>query len=103
VLVDLKGFMASRGFYRGDASSPCDEATEKALDAFIASENFEERVDLKQRTIDVPVLTHLRARSVSNEQPDKESAELFARTRLARSSNRQLSVLAPFCRFLRGQ
>lgn len=63
VLVDLKRLMTSRGFYRGDASGPWDEATEKALDAFIASENFEERVDLKQRTIDGPVLKHLRAQA----------------------------------------
>ena len=63
VLVDLKRLMTSRGFYRGDASGPWDEATEKALDAFIASENFEERVDLKRRTIDAPVLTHLRAQA----------------------------------------
>ncbi len=63
VLVDLKRLMRSRGFYRGDASDPWDEATEKAIDAFIASENFEERVDLKQRTIDAPVLTHLRAQA----------------------------------------
>jgi uncharacterized Ntn-hydrolase superfamily protein len=63
VLVDLKRLMASLGFYRGDASGPWDEATEKALDAFIASENFEERVDLRKRTIDAPVLTHLRARA----------------------------------------
>jgi uncharacterized Ntn-hydrolase superfamily protein len=60
VLVDLKRVMTSRGFYRGDASSPWDEATEKALDTFIATENFEERVDLKQRTIDAPVLSFLR-------------------------------------------
>jgi uncharacterized Ntn-hydrolase superfamily protein len=63
VLVDLKRLMTSRGFYRGDASGPWDQATEKALDTFIASENFEERVDLKQRTIDAPVLTHLRAQA----------------------------------------
>ena len=63
VLVDLKRLMTARGFYRGDASGPWDEATEKAIDAFIASENFEERVDLKQRTIDAPVLMHLRAQA----------------------------------------
>jgi uncharacterized Ntn-hydrolase superfamily protein len=60
VLVDLKRIMASKGFYRGDASGPWDEATLKALDVFVASENFEERVDLKRRTIDGPVLTYLR-------------------------------------------
>lgn len=62
VLADLKRLMLSRGFYRGDAASPWDAATEKALDAFIATENFEERVDLKKRTIDAPVFAHLRAR-----------------------------------------
>jgi uncharacterized Ntn-hydrolase superfamily protein len=60
VLVDLKRIMTSRGFYGGDASSPWDEVTERALDTFIATENFEERVDLKQRTIDAPVLSFLR-------------------------------------------
>jgi uncharacterized Ntn-hydrolase superfamily protein len=63
VLVDLKRVMISRGFYRGDASGAWDEAIEKALDAFIASENFEERVDLKARTIDAPVLAYMRAQT----------------------------------------
>lgn len=63
VLADLKRIMASRGFYRGDASGPWDEVTFKALDTFIASENFEERVDLKQRTIDGPVLEYLRSQA----------------------------------------
>ena len=53
--------MNARGLYRGDASGSWDDATEKALDAFIASENFEERVDLKRRTIDGPVVVHLRS------------------------------------------
>ncbi len=60
VLADLKRVMTSRGFYRGDVASPWDETTEKALDTFIATENFEERVDLKKRTIDAPVLSFLR-------------------------------------------
>jgi uncharacterized Ntn-hydrolase superfamily protein len=63
VLTDLKRIMGSRGFYRGDASSSWDEATFKALDTFIASENFEERVDLKKRTIDAPVMAYLRAQA----------------------------------------
>lgn len=63
VLVDLKRVMISRGFYRGDVSGSWDEAIEQALDAFIASENFEERVDLKARTIDAPVLAHLRSQT----------------------------------------
>jgi len=63
VLTDLRRLMKSRGFYPGDESGPWDGATEKALDGFIASENFEERVDLKNRTIDAPVLAYLRGLS----------------------------------------
>ncbi len=63
VLTDLRRLMKSRGFYPGDESGPWDGATEKALDVFIASENFEERVDLKNRTIDAPVLAYLRGLS----------------------------------------
>ncbi len=59
VLADLECIMASRGFYRGDAASPWDEATFKALDPFVASENFEERIDFKNRTIDAPVMALL--------------------------------------------
>jgi uncharacterized Ntn-hydrolase superfamily protein len=61
VLVELKRLMSSRGFYHGDVLSQWDEATERALDAFIATENFEERVDLRKQTIDAPVFAHLRA------------------------------------------
>lgn len=60
VLVDLKRMMKRAGHYRGDETPAWDAATERALDAFIASENFEERCDLKRRTIDAPVLAHLR-------------------------------------------
>jgi uncharacterized Ntn-hydrolase superfamily protein len=63
VLTDLKRLMAARGFYRGEPSAAWDEATERALDIFIASENFEERVDLRKRTIDAPVLAHLRGQA----------------------------------------
>jgi uncharacterized Ntn-hydrolase superfamily protein len=60
VLLDLKRIMKRAGHYGGEVSAEWDEATAKTLDAFIASENFEERVDLKARTIDAPVLAHLR-------------------------------------------
>jgi uncharacterized Ntn-hydrolase superfamily protein len=63
VLTDLKRLMTSPGFYRGEVTGPWDEATEKALDTFIATENFEERVDLEKRTIDAPVFAHLRAQT----------------------------------------
>ena len=60
ILLDLKRIMKRAGHYRGEESVEWNDATAKALDAFIASENFEERVDLKARTIDAPVLAHLR-------------------------------------------
>jgi uncharacterized Ntn-hydrolase superfamily protein len=60
VLLDLKRIMKRAGHYRSEETAQWDDATAKALDAFIASENFEERVDLKARTIDAPVLAHLR-------------------------------------------
>ena len=63
VLADLQRLMVEKRFYRGDASGLWDEATETALDAFVASENFEERVDLKKRIIDAPVLAYLRGQN----------------------------------------
>jgi len=63
VLNDLRRLMKLKGFYAGQEVGPWDEPTETALDVFIASENFEERVDLKNRTIDAPVLAHLLGQS----------------------------------------
>jgi uncharacterized Ntn-hydrolase superfamily protein len=62
VLIDLKRIMKRAGHYGGDETHVWDQATVKALEAFVASENFEERVDLKARTIDPPVMEHLRRR-----------------------------------------
>ncbi|MGH6894255.1 MAG: DUF1028 domain-containing protein [Dongiaceae bacterium] len=60
VIVELQRIMKRAGHYSDAESGTWDEATAKALDAFVAAENFEERVDLKARTIDAPVLAHLR-------------------------------------------
>jgi uncharacterized Ntn-hydrolase superfamily protein len=60
VLVELKQIMHRAGYYRGDVMPVWDEATAKALDAFSGTENFEERMNIKNRTIDAPVLAHLR-------------------------------------------
>ncbi len=59
-LTELKRIMKRAGHYGGDEAPAWDEATMKALEAFVASENFEERVDLKARTIDLPVMEYLR-------------------------------------------
>lgn len=60
VLLDLKRIMRRAGHFAGAETAQWDDATAKAIDTFIAAENFEERVDLKARTIDAPVLAHLR-------------------------------------------
>ncbi len=61
VLVELKRMMRRTGHYKGDEAASWDGATADALNAFITTENFEERVDLNARTIDAPVLAFLRA------------------------------------------
>jgi uncharacterized Ntn-hydrolase superfamily protein len=60
VLAELKGMMRRSGHYRGDDMSAWDIATAKALDAFFAVENLEERCDIAARTIDAPALAFLR-------------------------------------------
>ena len=60
LLVELKQIMRRAGFHRGDDSAVWDDVTAQALDAFSGTENFEERMSFKQRTIDKPVLAHLR-------------------------------------------
>lgn len=60
VLAELKGMMRRTGHYRGDDMSAWDEATANALDAFIATENLEQRCDIAARTIDAPAIAFLR-------------------------------------------
>lgn len=60
VLTDLKRLMKLKGLHAGEGGASWDAATEKALDVLVASENFEERIDLKNKTIDAPVLAYLR-------------------------------------------
>ncbi len=60
VLAELNGMMRRTGHYRGDDMGAWNEATARALDAFIAAENLEERCDIAARTIDAPALAFLR-------------------------------------------
>ena len=60
VLVELKRMMRQAGYYKGEEVALWDGETADALNAFVTTENFEERVDLVARTIDVPVLAFLR-------------------------------------------
>jgi len=60
LLAELQRMMQRQGFYRGADAGEWGDATASALDAFIATENLEERVDLAARTIDKPALMFLR-------------------------------------------
>jgi uncharacterized Ntn-hydrolase superfamily protein len=61
LLTELQRMMRRQGIYGGAESGEWDETTAKALDAFISTENLEERVDFARRTIDEPALRFLRA------------------------------------------
>ena len=60
LLAELQRMMQRQGFYRGADTGEWGDATASALDAFIATENLEERVDPAARTIDEPALMFLR-------------------------------------------
>ncbi len=55
----LQNIMLGQGYYLGAADGCFDTPTKEALDVFIGSENFEERVDLERGTIDQPVFEYL--------------------------------------------
>ncbi len=58
----LQQVMQRAGHYRGEIHGRLDEATRAALDAFIGSENFEERCSPSEGWIDPPVLDFLARR-----------------------------------------
>lgn len=60
LLCELQEIMRRRGHYRGPITGAWDEATERALVEFVGTENLEERVDMKARTIDAPALAFVR-------------------------------------------
>jgi uncharacterized Ntn-hydrolase superfamily protein len=60
LLRELQEIMRRRGHYHGAVTGGWDEATESALMEFVGTENLEERVDLKARTIDAPALAFVR-------------------------------------------
>src|SRR5262249_4612610 len=61
LLAELQRMMRRQGCYSGADSGEWDETTAKALDAFVGTENLEERVDLLKRTLDEPALRFLPA------------------------------------------
>lgn len=61
-LIALQRIMQENGYAAGEADGQCDEATLAALRRFVGNENFEERMDLKARTIDRPVFEFLQRR-----------------------------------------
>lgn len=61
LLTELQRMMRRHRCYSGLDTGEWDGATATALDAFVSTENLEERVDLVGRTIDEPALRFLRA------------------------------------------
>ncbi len=59
VLRHLQEIMRKAGHYPGEPTGEMDALTRKALDAFIGSENFEERYDPEEGWIDRPVFDFL--------------------------------------------
>ncbi len=62
VLRRLQDIMRKAGHYHGESTGEMDAVTRKALDAFIGSENFEERYDPEEGWIDRPVFDFLASR-----------------------------------------
>jgi uncharacterized Ntn-hydrolase superfamily protein len=58
---ELLRVAVAHGHYRGTTPAMLDAAAWSAIDAFIGTENLEERVNLTARTIDPPALAHIRA------------------------------------------
>lgn len=61
-LIRLQQILIRRGYYHGEPHGEYDELTKTALEAFIGSENFEERTDIEAGSIDRPVYTYLSRR-----------------------------------------
>jgi uncharacterized Ntn-hydrolase superfamily protein len=69
--LELKTLMAAQGFYKGDLDDSWDPVTQRRLDLFLGSENYDNRID-SSGMIDLEVLADLRLRY--GEQVDSPSA-----------------------------
>jgi uncharacterized Ntn-hydrolase superfamily protein len=61
-LEALRNLLVHQGYAPSPAGSGLDEVTSRELSRFIGKENFEDRVDLKARTIDRPAYEYLMRR-----------------------------------------
>jgi uncharacterized Ntn-hydrolase superfamily protein len=61
VLSELQGMLVAAGSLRGSTGA-WDTDTERALELLVGTENLEERVDFRARTIDEPAMKFLRAK-----------------------------------------
>ena len=59
--IELKGLMTPRGFYSGEIDGRWDGATQRRLELFLGSENYDNRID-NSGLFDLEVLTDLRRR-----------------------------------------
>lgn len=59
VLIQFQNILSSEGYYKGPHNGELDEATCKALEAFVGNENFEERCNIQAGWMDKPVFEYL--------------------------------------------
>lgn len=59
-LHKLQAIMIRQGYYHGPENGEYTQQTKKALEAFMGNENFEDRVDFENGTIDLPVFAYIR-------------------------------------------
>jgi uncharacterized Ntn-hydrolase superfamily protein len=59
-LVEMKSLMQQAGYYSGTIDEAWNAEIEAALDRYVATENLEERIDLRGRTIDAQALAYIR-------------------------------------------
>ncbi len=62
---ELQEILARAGYYAGELHGDIDRATKSALEALVVTENLEERIDLKQLTMDPPALQFIRDRYIA--------------------------------------
>ncbi len=60
IAQDLQMILKQQGYYQGEIHGQYDQATRVALDAFIGTENFEDRTDIEIGRIDRPVFEFLK-------------------------------------------
>jgi len=62
LILEIQALLAARGVLSGYETGVYDELTRRAFEAFVGSENLEDRIDVQKGLIDPPALEYLRSR-----------------------------------------